>query len=126
MNSDLNNLIGKPFDDLVSFFQSIGEKRYRAKQLMDWLYHRGVFDFDAMTDLNKKLREYLNQNCSLEIAMATKIQTSSDGTIKWVIDQGQEQAIETVYIPEKRRRTLCVSSQIGCLINCPFLSLIHI
>ena len=125
MNSDLNNLIGKPFDDLVSFFQSIGEKEYRAKQLMDWLYQRGVFDFDAMTDLNKKLREYLNQNCSLEIAMATKMQTSSDGTIKWVIDQGQAQAIETVYIPEKSRRTLCVSSQIGCLIDCPFCATGH-
>ena len=108
MNSNLNNLIGKPFDDLVIFFQTIGERKYRAKQLMDWLYHRGVFDFDAMTDLNKKLREYLNQNCSLEIAAATQTQTSSDGTIKWVIDQGQAQAIETVYIPEKSRSTLCV------------------
>ena len=125
MNTNKNNLIGRPFDDLVSFFQGIGEKKYRAKQLMDWLYHRSIFDFDSMTDLNKDLRQYLDQNYSLHIPMSTKKERSFDGTIKWMIDQGGSQAIEAVYIPEKNRGTLCVSSQIGCLIDCPFCATGH-
>ena len=87
MTTNKNNLIGRPFDDLVSFFQSIGEKKYRAKQLMDWLYHRSIFDFDSMTDLNKDLRQYLDQNYSLHIPMSTKKERAFDGTIKWMIDQ---------------------------------------
>ena len=125
MTTNKNNLIGRPFDDLVSFFQGIGEKKYRAKQLMDWLYHRSIFDFDSMTDLNKDLRQYLDQNYSLHIPMSTKKERSFDGTIKWMIDQGESQAIEAVYIPEKNRGTLCVSSQIGCLIDCPFCATGH-
>jgi len=123
--TDKNNLIGRPFDDLVSFFHSIGEKKYRAKQLMDWLYRRSIFDFDSMTDLNKDLRQYLHQNYCLYIPMSTKKELSSDGTIKWMIDQGASQAIEAVYIPEKKRGTLCISSQIGCLIDCPFCATGH-
>ena len=125
MITDKNNLIGRPFDDLVSFFHSIGEKKYRAKQLMDWLYRRSIFDFGSMTDLNKDLRLYLQQNYCLHIPMSTKKELSSDGTIKWMIDQGASQAIETVYIPEKKRGTLCISSQIGCLIDCPFCATGH-
>jgi len=123
--TDKNNLIGRTFDDLVSFFHNIGEKKYRAKQLMDWLYRRGIFDFDSMTDFNKDLRQYLNQNYCLYVPMPTKKEQSSDGTIKWIIDQGASQAIEAVYIPEKNRGTLCVSSQIGCLIDCPFCATGH-
>ena len=125
MITDKNNLIGRPFDDLVSFFNDIGEKKYRAKQLMDWLYRRSIFDFNSMTDLNKDLRQYLNQNYSLYIPTSTKKEHSSDGTIKWMIDQGASQAIEAVYIPEKKRGTLCISSQIGCLIDCPFCATGH-
>ncbi|MBM23970.1 MAG: 23S rRNA (adenine(2503)-C(2))-methyltransferase RlmN [Gammaproteobacteria bacterium] len=125
MKTNKNNLIGMPLDDLVSFFQSIGEKKYRAKQLMDWLYRRSIFDFNSMTDLNKDLRKYLNQNYCLHIPMATKKEKSSDGTIKWIIGLGESQAIEAVYIPEKSRGTLCVSSQIGCLIDCPFCATGH-
>ena len=78
-----------------------------------------------MTDLNKDLRQYLHQNYCLYIPMSTKKEQSSDGTIKWMIDQGASQAIEAVYIPEKKRGTLCISSQIGCLIDCPFCATGH-
>ena len=93
MKTNKNNLIGMPLDDLVSFFQSIGEKKYRAKQLMDWLYRRSIFDFNSMTDLNKDLRKYLNQNYCLHIPMATKKEKSSDGTFKCIIGLVESQAI---------------------------------
>ncbi len=111
--------------ELQEFFQGIEEKNYRAKQLMQWVYSKGVYDFDMMTNFNFSLREYLNQNCTLIFDDSNRSDTSKDGTIKWLIQKQDQQMIETVFIPEESRGTLCISSQIGCLIDCPFCATGH-
>lgn len=114
------NLIGLAPDVLAEFFEGIGEKSYRAKQIMRWVYGRGVLDFQEMTDISLRLRKQLKQIASLEIPGATRTEDSADGTRKWLIDVGGAQAVETVYIPEPNRSTLCISSQAGCAMDCSF------
>ena len=114
-----------PLEDLVSFFNEIDEKDYRAKQLMQWIYAKHIFDFDLMTNFNLELRSHLNQSCSLDFDAAMQNELSEDGTQKWLIGKKDNQIIETVFIPEDKRGTLCISSQVGCLIDCPFCATGH-
>ncbi|ATF10223.1 bifunctional tRNA (adenosine(37)-C2)-methyltransferase TrmG/ribosomal RNA large subunit methyltransferase RlmN [Candidatus Enterovibrio altilux] len=116
------NLLDFDREALQTFFtDELGEKAFRADQIMKWIYHFGCDDFDQMNNMNKKLREKLKlmaEICAPEVS-ATKY--SVDGTIKWAMRVGK-QDVETVYIPDKSRATLCVSSQVGCALNCKFCS----
>ena len=108
---------------LETFFVSNGEKAFRARQLLQWVHQRGVTDFAQMTDMSKNLRAFLAEHCCIEHPRIIEQQRSADGTRKWLLgvdDSGN--AIETVLIPEKSRMTLCVSSQLGCILNCSFCS----
>jgi 23S rRNA (adenine2503-C2)-methyltransferase len=108
---------------LEDFFeQSLGEKRYRAHQVMKWIHHRHVTDFEAMTDLGKTLRAKLDEHAIVHAPMVLLDKASTDGTHKWLLGMDPKNAIETVYIPDKGRGTLCVSSQVGCALNCQFCS----
>ncbi|WP_218057233.1 bifunctional tRNA (adenosine(37)-C2)-methyltransferase TrmG/ribosomal RNA large subunit methyltransferase RlmN [Gilliamella apicola] len=116
------NLLNFTRKQLREFFISLGEKPFRADQVMKWIYHFGIDDFDQMTDINKKLREQLKTLAEIKAPQIAIEQRSSDGTIKWALDVGNNQMIESVYIPERDRATLCVSSQVGCALECKFCS----
>lgn len=117
------NLFDLDRTQLEDFFeQSLGEKRYRAHQVMKWIHHRYVTDFDGMTDLGKALRAKLEANAQVRAPMVVFDKPSTDGTHKWLLGMDPKNAIETVYIPDKGRGTLCVSSQVGCALNCQFCS----
>lgn len=103
------------------FFIQMGEKPFRADQIMKWIYHYCCDDFDVMTDINKVLRAKLKQVAEIRAPEVAVEQRSSDGTIKWALQVG-DQRVETVYIPEDDRATLCVSSQVGCALECKFCS----
>jgi len=108
---------------LEDFFeQTLGEKRYRAHQVMKWIHHRYVTDFAEMTDLGKALRAKLEANAQVRAPMVVFDKPSADGTHKWLLGMDPKNAIEAVYIPDKGRGTLCVSSQVGCALNCQFCS----
>ena len=119
------NLIGLAPDALAEFFTGIGEKPFRARQVMRWIYGRGVLDFREMTDISLPLRKKLGQIASLDIPPAGRVEESADGTRKWAVDVGGGQAVETVHIPEPNRSTLCISSQAGCAMDCPFCATGH-
>jgi len=119
------SLLGLPAPALVEFFENIGEKPYRAKQIMRWLYQSYVSDYAQMTDLSAALRKQLAELTSLALAPVLKHEHSDDGTRKWLLDVGANQAIETVYIPEPDRGTLCISSQAGCALDCAFCATGH-
>jgi len=114
------NLLGLPQGGLESFFALLGEKPFRARQLMQWMHQRGTFDFDAMTDLSRPLRERLADVAAIELPPLVSEKQSSDGTVKWLFGSGSGQAVETVFIPEPARGTLCISSQVGCALDCAF------
>ena len=114
------NLLGYSGDELLSFVESIGQRPYRARQLMHWMHRRHVLDFDAMTDLSFALREELKSVASVAPPSVLRKSSSEDGTIKWLLDVGGGQAVEAVLIPEPRRNTLCISSQAGCALDCAF------
>jgi 23S rRNA (adenine2503-C2)-methyltransferase len=116
------NLLDFDRDGLRDFFAGLGEKPYRADQVMKWIYHRLESDFGAMTDLGKSLREKLPDVALVGPPRALLDKASSDGTRKWLLGMDAGNAVETVYIPEPTRGTLCVSSQIGCGLNCRFCS----
>ena len=120
-----NNLLGLPSQELQEFFEGLEEKTYRAKQLMQWVYSKQVYDFNLMTNFNVDLREYLDRHCTLTFDLSSRTDVSKDGTTKWLIGKQGKQIIETVFIPEHHRGTLCISSQIGCLIDCPFCATGH-
>jgi 23S rRNA (adenine2503-C2)-methyltransferase len=105
---------------LRAFFESIGEKPFRAEQVLKWIYHQGVTDFDQMTNLSMELRQRLRQVAEVEPPRVLNEQLSLDGTTKWLIGFGGGNAVETVFIPETNRGTLCISSQVGCALNCTF------
>ncbi len=105
---------------LRAFFESIGEKPFRAEQVLKWVYHQGVTDFDQMTNLGIALRQRLSEVAVIEPPRVLSEQLSVDGTTKWLIGFGGGNAIETVFIPEPNRGTLCISSQVGCALNCTF------
>lgn len=120
--SEKVNLLNFTRSKLRDFLSALGEKPFRADQIMKWIYHFGLDDFDQMTDINKKLRDKLKQLAVIDAPKIAMEQRSSDGTIKWAFDVGHNQLIESVYIPERDRATLCVSSQIGCALACKFCS----
>jgi 23S rRNA (adenine2503-C2)-methyltransferase len=119
------NLLDLDRAGLEHFFEeTLGEKRYRAHQVMKWIHHRYVTSFDQMTDLGKALRAKLEQHAEVVVPNVVFDKPSTDGTHKWLLAMGVDgkNAIETVYIPDKSRGTLCVSSQVGCGLNCTFCS----
>ena len=116
------NLLDLTRTQLKEFMVSIGEKPFRADQLMKWIYHFCIDDFDLMTNINKELRAKLKATAVIEAPHVVTRQDSADGTIKFVMGLKGGQEVETVWIPEKDRRTLCVSSQVGCALDCSFCS----
>ena len=117
------NLLDLDREGLECFFaDTLGEKRYRAHQVMKWIHHRHVTDFVEMTDLGKALRAKLEEHAEVRVPQVQLDKPSEDGTHKWLLGMDGRNAIETVYIPDKGRGTLCVSSQVGCGLNCQFCS----
>ena len=115
------NLMDLTRQQMREFFKELGEKPFRADQLVKWIYHFGEDNFDNMTNINKKLREKLKTVAEIKAPEVAVEQRSADGTIKWAMQVGEQQ-VETVYIPEADRATLCVSSQVGCALACTFCS----
>lgn len=122
MSQEKINLLNFDRQGLRDFFTEIGEKPFRADQLMKWIYHFGVDDFEKMTNINKKLRQKLEAKTVIRAPEIITEQRSTDGTIKWSMAVSGGQEVETVYIPEDDRATLCVSSQVGCALECTFCS----
>ncbi|KZN66109.1 bifunctional tRNA (adenosine(37)-C2)-methyltransferase TrmG/ribosomal RNA large subunit methyltransferase RlmN [Pseudoalteromonas luteoviolacea] len=116
------NLLDLNREGMRELFASFGEKPFRADQVMKWMYHFGIDNFDDMSNINKKLRAKLQSQCEIKAPEISVKQVASDGTIKYamILEGGQE--VETVWIPEKDRATLCVSSQVGCALECTFCS----
>lgn len=110
------NLLDLNRQQMREFFKNLGEKPFRADQVMKWMYHYCCDNFDEMTDINKVLRGKLKEVAEIRAPEVVEEQRSSDGTIKWAIAVG-DQRVETVYIPEDDRATLCVSSQVGCALG---------
>jgi 23S rRNA (adenine2503-C2)-methyltransferase len=119
------SLLGLPAANLVELFENLDEKPYRARQIMRWLYQRYVTDYGEMTDLSAALRKQLAEMTTLALPPVLKHEHSDDGTRKWLLDVGANQAVETVYIPEPSRGTLCISSQAGCALDCAFCATGH-
>ncbi|MBE0485102.1 23S rRNA (adenine(2503)-C(2))-methyltransferase RlmN [Marinobacter sp.] len=116
------NLLGMPKEKLEAFFESLGEKRFRAQQVLQWIHQWGVDDFDQMTNMSKALREKLKLVAEVRGPEVVFDETSKDGTRKWVMRMDNGNSVETVLIPDGERGTLCVSSQIGCTLDCTFCS----
>ena len=114
------NLLGLNQEKLTALLESMGEKPFRARQLMRWVHQRGVLDFDAMTDISKAFRERLRQETKLQPPELASRHDAGDGCVKWVIRTASGSSVEMVYIPERGRGTLCVSSQAGCALDCSF------
>jgi 23S rRNA (adenine2503-C2)-methyltransferase len=114
------NLLGMSQGMLEQYFVERDEKLFRARQIMQWVYQRGVTDFDDMTDLAKKLRERLKAEAAFDLPQVQSRHDSADGTVKWLFATDCGQAVETVFIPEPGRGTLCISSQVGCALDCAF------
>ncbi len=114
------NLLGLSQQGLEKFLSEIGERSFHARQVMQWIHQRKTYNFDAMTDLSKSLREHLIKIATIELPTVISMDKSSDGTIKWLFESGNNQAVESVFIPEPDRGTLCISSQVGCALDCTF------
>ncbi|MFO8024533.1 23S rRNA (adenine(2503)-C(2))-methyltransferase RlmN [Thiohalophilus sp.] len=119
---DKVNLLDLDQAGLQAFFAEQGEKAFRATQVMKWIYQFGVDEFDAMTNLARGLREKLDQVAEIRPPQVVSEQRSEDGTVKWLLQVDNGNCIETVFIPEDHRGTLCVSSQVGCALDCTFCS----
>jgi len=118
----MTNLLDLDYEHLVSFVGSFGEKPYRAKQLMHWIYQENLIDFNEMTDISKAFRDVLKEKTTIQLPSVMSDAISDDGTRKWLFDVGGNNGIETVFIPEDDRGTLCISSQVGCALECTFCS----
>jgi 23S rRNA (adenine2503-C2)-methyltransferase len=119
------NLLAFDLEALAVFCEGLGEKRFRATQLFRWIHQRGAADFDQMSDLAKSLRQKLQSHAHVTALPVISQHISADGTIKWLFDVGDGNAIESVFIPEDDRGTLCISSQAGCAVGCRFCSTGH-
>jgi len=119
------NLLDYDLEGLAAFCERLGEKRFRATQLFRWIHQKGAVEFDEMSDLAKSLREKLKTAAHVQALPVLSQHISADGTIKWLFDVGGGNAIETVFIPEDDRGTLCISSQAGCAVACRFCSTGH-
>jgi 23S rRNA (adenine2503-C2)-methyltransferase len=121
VDADKTNLLGLPRSELEQFVASkLGAKPFRARQLMKWMYKQGAADFSAMTDLAKDFRTQLEAVACIKVPEIVTEQLADDGTRKWLLRMDEVQGIETVYIPEADRGTLCISSQVGCAMDCSF------
>jgi 23S rRNA (adenine2503-C2)-methyltransferase len=120
--AEKTNVLDFTLPQLTEWFAAQGEKPFRAKQLFQWIHQRGVADFDAMSDLAKSLREKLKERAEVRPPAILSEHRSADGTVKWLFDVGVGNGVETVFIPEDDRGTLCVSSQVGCALDCKFCS----
>jgi 23S rRNA (adenine2503-C2)-methyltransferase len=116
------NLLDFTLPQLTQWVAAQGEKPFRARQLFQWIHQRGVSDFGAMTDLARSLREKLEASAEVRAPVVLSEHVSADGTVKWLFDVGVGNGVETVFIPEDDRGTLCVSSQVGCALDCKFCS----
>jgi 23S rRNA (adenine2503-C2)-methyltransferase len=116
------NLLGLDKKALQDFFVGVGEKPYRADQVLKWIHFNGVQDFQAMTNISKSLREKLAEIAEISLPQVIYEKAAKDGTYKWLLRLNDGNCIETVFIPEKTRGTLCISSQVGCILNCDFCS----
>ncbi len=119
------NLLEFDLEGLAVFCEALGEKRFRATQLFRWIHQRGASDFGQMSDLAKSLRDKLTTSAHIRALPVLSEHISADGTIKWLFDVGDGNAVESVFIPEDDRGTLCVSSQAGCAVGCRFCSTGH-
>ena len=122
---DAVNLLAFDLDGLAAYCDGLGEKRFRAQQLFRWLHQKGESDFARMSDLARSLRDKLAGVAQVAAPALISERTAADGTIKWLFDVGQGNAVETVFIPEHDRGTLCISSQAGCAVGCRFCSTGH-
>ena len=116
------NLLEFERTGFAQFCAALGEKPFRARQLMRWVHQRGAADFDAMTDISKSAREQMKQIAAIRAPEVVRDSIAGDGTRKWLLEVGTGNAIETVFIPERNRGTLCISSQAGCALECTFCS----
>ena len=114
------NLLGHSESALVEFFAGLGEKPFRARQVLQWMHQRNIDTFAEMTDLSEDLRAQLAEIATIRLPEPISEQTSTDGTMKWLFESGAGQAVESVFIPEPGRGTLCISSQVGCALDCAF------
>ena len=114
------NLLGLDRQALADFFIAHGEQRFRADQLSQWLHQEGIADFDRMTNLSKALRSWLSEHAEIALPQLIRDERAQDGTRKWLLRLHDGNAIETVFIPEAGRGTLCISSQAGCILDCVF------
>ena len=125
MQTQKKNLLGLNLHDLEELFLELGYKKFHAKQLLKWIHQRYETNICNMTDLSKNLRDQLDLNSEVQMPHLISENTSKDGTIKWLFESGVGQAIEAVYIPESDRGTLCISSQVGCALDCSFCATGH-
>ena len=125
MNAPRTNLLDFDLEGLVQWCAQLGEKRFRATQLFRWIHQKGQRNFSAMSDLAQSLRDKLEQQATIASSPVLSQHESADGTIKWLFDVSDGNAIETVFIPETDRATLCISSQAGCAVGCRFCSTGH-
>lgn len=116
------NLLGLTRAGLEAYFHEMGERPFRAVQLLKWIHQRRVTEFSAMTNISKELRVRLEREAAVQLPEIVTTQKSTDGTIKWLIRMASDNCIEMVFIPDEPRGTLCISSQIGCALNCTFCS----
>ena len=119
-DKDQENILGLSREEIGDRFLSLGLQKFRSGQVWHWLYHKGATSFEEMTTLSKKVRAQLGQTFSIKRPMVSEKQTSADGTIKWLLQFEDGAKAETVFIPEEDRGTLCISSQVGCTLNCSF------
>ena len=124
MNGDApkTNLVGLTKRDIESYFEGLGAKPFHGRNVLKWIHKHGIVDFDAMTDVPKALREQLRTCAEVVLPRIVLTQPASDGTTKWVLELADGQHVETVYIPDGDRSTICVSSQVGCALDCSFCS----
>jgi 23S rRNA (adenine2503-C2)-methyltransferase len=116
------NLVGLTKQDIESFFEGLGAKPFHGRNVLKWIHKHGVTDFDAMTDVPKSLREQLRAVAEIVLPRIVLEQPAADGTTKWVLELADGQHVETVHIPDGERSTICVSSQVGCALDCSFCS----
>lgn len=122
MSTEKINLLDFNRSALQNYVQSLGEKSFHATQIFKWIYQHSVCDFSQMTDLSNKLRAHLHEHCLISAPRIAAEQIAQDGTIKWKVQLHDNNCVETVFIPEEDRGTLCISSQVGCALNCSFCS----
>lgn len=120
--ADKTNLFDYDRKSLENYFEEIGDKSFRAQQILKWIYHHGIIDYQSMTNLSKSLRNTLEETTTITLPEIITEQRSEDGTIKWLVKVDDKNSVETVFIPESDRGTLCISSQVGCPLDCKFCS----